>query len=120
LNEKQQLISLTVYNSILGSCPDDFQKGIRKNMSLTDVIISYPDLKKHIEKLISERYDSWRHRYYPYLMSVICGKEKYSSDAFYTGLLGRSETDREEFKKWREELKNHIIDNEHLHDFWIL
>lgn len=110
-------ITIDDFNEII-KYPDDLKKGIRKQMSLTDVILSYPELRSHLEYLIMQKFGEKRLRYYPYMLSVIAGKEEYGPNAFYLGM--KHKEDQEKFDQWRLDLRDYIIDNEHLHEFWMI
>jgi len=91
--------------------------GVRRLMSLGEAIQSYPVLHAGLKTIIMKRYSENRLRYYPYILSVITNREKWSADCFYMGV--KSEY-KEEFDKWYEDFKNYVIDNEDLHEFWML
>lgn len=113
---KPQVISLETFNEIIKD--DNPLDGIRRLMDLGNVVKSYPVLYDGIQKIIKDKYEEDRHRYYPYIASVLAGKEKYTPDDFYMGY--RAGLRAFEFDKWKKEFKNYIIDNEHLHEFWLL
>lgn len=110
-----QTISLETFDEIIKD--DNPLDGVRRLMGIGDVVKSYPVLRDGIQKIIKDKYGEDRHRYYPYIASVLAGKEKWNADAFYMGV---KQPYKEQFKKWKIEFKNHIIDNEQLHEFWLL
>ena len=65
-------LSMDMYERILGAYPDDLKKGMRIEMTLSDVIQSYPELSHYLKKLIVRKYNGEdRARYYPYELSVL-------------------------------------------------
>jgi len=115
---KDKNLSFELFDEITKS--DDLKNNMRRQLVLYDVIRSYPKLYNYLKQESQRRFNDMRLRRYPYLLSVITGKEKYSSDDFYTGFYGSSEEIQKEFKEWKEDFKNYIIDNEDLHTFWML
>jgi len=115
MNKDPQRITLETYKRITED--DNILHGVRRQMLLNDVIESYPVLFAGLEHIIKQKYDSVRYRYFPYILSVITNREKWSADAFYVGVKDQYEV---EFDLWQKDFKDYIIDNEHLHEFWIL
>ena len=111
-----QVITHDTYKRIMAF--DNVHDGVRFNMSLVDVIKSYPVLYEGIQEIVSQKYDAMRQRYVPYTASVISGKEKYKADDFFFGFGSGLKSDK--FYAWQEDFKTHIITNEHLHEFWLL
>jgi len=112
-----QEITIETYEAIMKD--DNIHNGLRRVMSLFGVIKSYPYLYNGIKNIVTETQEENRQRYYPYIASVLAGKEKYKADDFFFG-FGGNELAHDNFKKLQSDLKNHIIDNEHLHEFWML
>ena len=117
IQNTSQFIDKETYERIISH--DDIHTGVRYNMSLVNVIMSYPVLYDGIQIIIKQKYDDNRLRYVPYIASVIAGKEKYNADNFYYG-FGSNEAKSDQFQAWKKDLKKHIITNEHLHEFWLL
>ena len=115
MSKEKQDVSLYLYNELIKY--DDIKTGLRRHMMLEDVIQSYPEFHAGLHKLIMQRFGENRGRFYPYMASVVAGKEKWSPDSFYMGV---KDIYKDEFRVWCEKFKNYIIDNEQLHEFWML